>query len=1233
MRQNVTHLLALFVFFLPSIALALHTPDSGGPASQSAESTRIIVKLKPGVKTAQLPDKQLIIKGSSEFAEIGRKHSVSRQRYMLRDEIRRSVPENFRNILIIEAPAGQDLDMMIHDYEALGIVEYAEADNIYRLCDIPNDPLYPHQWSLNNIGQGYYAVEGYSQIIQYGTDGADIDAHEVFESPPDNTTTTVVAVIDTGIDTEHPDLAGKIWVNQKEIPGNGIDDDHNGYIDDINGYDFSGDILELYPVPDNDPTDTIGHGTHVAGIITAVADNAEGIAGITDNCEVMAVKIFPLAFHSVATEGILYAANTGADVISMSWGGYWYSKIVEDALIYARSKGVILVAASGNSGCARGDCYQYNHYPACYPSVISVGATNSDDEITEFSSFGPHLDLCAPGKDILSLRARDSDMYSDYEPGVHIVEDNYYVANGTSFSCPIVSAVTAYLRVVSPGLSPDMVQSILQTTADDFVDPYHTGRNLPGWDQYSGYGRVNLLNALNAVLSAGVKITSPSSNDIINGTIDIYGMAWGDDFTDYVVEYGQGDDPIEWTEIYTSSVPVDNGLLCQWDTGTLDGKYTIRARSGEANYSMVTVYVCNSTIAQIHHPIDNSDVKNYTNIICTASSPDMSYYILEYSHSSTPDDWTALMTGGLPVFNEEVSSWSVEGMVEGIYNLQLSVYSEHAILASSSVSIAIETYFDGENAWRITPADSIYDIPTYGDIDGDGINEILAGSNNGIKFFDLNGNEILSGIPETPDYHCMFPIAVGNLDGDGIEDFVTLGIDFTETDTTAFLLGFPSGQSNFEVEMEYVPYPAGHMKELLLSYPYLRDINDDGKDEIIVNIPRELLEHEHIYRWDTYTSTGELLYRMYPFSYNSCRYFTLDWESDGIEEIYLVADWIYQYDLDFLLTNGYPGVLGIIRAVELVPYTANEWRILDVSAVDIDHDGRAEMIVFYRTTEDGEDKYWISAYDDDLMLKPNYPFEIEIRGLPRYPSWGDINGDDALELFVVDRDILSSVIRAWNTEGFPLGGDSSNSIFAELPNPGGLNYPIIIDINGDSYPNLVATAFDDAFATYKVERIGAWDREGLMLDEWPIVVIPEISSYRSHYFRVPLTGDINNDGYIDLLTTSGNNELTFINFEGVAYNESASFVPCWRQNRRLNNFGYVSDATFLCGDVDASGIFNLNDIVYLIDSEFKGGPPPISEEAADVDGSGMVDILDIVFMIDFKFKYGPKPLCNYGSAN
>ncbi|MFZ4707965.1 MAG: S8 family serine peptidase, partial [Bacteroidales bacterium] len=273
----------------------------------------------------------------------------------------------------------------------------------------PNDPLYPQQWYIPAV-----------------------HADAVWDTVAGNDSTQIIAILDTGVDWLHPDLQNKIWINADEIPGNGIDDDGNGKVDDIRGWDWINN--------DNNPTDDNSHGTHVAGIAAAEANNGIGISGVCQGARIMPLKVFQSSGRGDAatiTQGIIYATQNGAFVINMSFGTYVRSFTIEDALINAYAVSV-LVAAAGNDGIAIGTTPSLNtaFFPAAYSFVL--GTQGSFSSFTNYDQDGPafskyydlwNYEMKAPETNILST----------------IPNGNYRVYNGTSMAAPVVSgAVCLY---------------------------------------------------------------------------------------------------------------------------------------------------------------------------------------------------------------------------------------------------------------------------------------------------------------------------------------------------------------------------------------------------------------------------------------------------------------------------------------------------------------------------------------------------------------------------------------------------------------------------------------------------------------------------------------------------------------------------------------------------------------------------------------------------------------------
>jgi thermitase len=313
----------------------------------------------------------------------------------------------------------------------------------------PNDPLFKYQYALSNTGQDVGPPGSPS-----GKAKADIKATAGWEETKGGAE-TVIAIVDSGIDFDHPDLKNKI-----ASPS----------------YDFAND--------DADATDDNGHGTYVAGIAAADTDNNEGIAGVAWNCKILPIKVTDekgSAWYDDIIDGILWAADNGADVINMSMGGDKSDDSLRDALKYAHDKGVVIAASAGNDDTAV-------FYPAAYDEYcLAVAATDYDDARSYYSCFGPEVDVAAPGDWVLSTWPTYMVDLNEYLP--------YLWANGTSASAPHVAGLAALIKGLKPSLTADEVMDVIRFSADDVNSGEHSGK-----DDYIGYGRINMEKALVPIL-------------------------------------------------------------------------------------------------------------------------------------------------------------------------------------------------------------------------------------------------------------------------------------------------------------------------------------------------------------------------------------------------------------------------------------------------------------------------------------------------------------------------------------------------------------------------------------------------------------------------------------------------------------------------------------------------------------------------------------------------------------
>lgn len=383
------------------------------------------------------------------------KASASEQDLMQIEDINGTAAEQTipdTSIEVVEVPDGSTVQEAVQRYEASADVEYAEPN--YKLYPsqaepvaspvTPNDPDFYLQWGLDNTGEDGSVID------------ADIDAPEAWAVTTGGSE-NVVAVIDTGVDISHPDLQDNIWTNLDEIPNNGEDDDGNGYVDDVNGWDFANNDNTVYD-PADDPAETETHGTHVAGIIAAEGNNGFGATGVNWRTKIMPLKFIApgQGTTSQAIAAIKYAIAEGAKISNNSYGCYYpgdgpdcYSRAFEETLREADEAGHLFVTSVGNSA---SNVDTAAHYPSGYdvPNIISVAATDENDNLWELSNYGAlSVDLAAPGNNIWST-----------------VPGGFEFKSGTSMAAPHVTGVAALVQSRSCELSHLQIKDRILRSVD-----------------------------------------------------------------------------------------------------------------------------------------------------------------------------------------------------------------------------------------------------------------------------------------------------------------------------------------------------------------------------------------------------------------------------------------------------------------------------------------------------------------------------------------------------------------------------------------------------------------------------------------------------------------------------------------------------------------------------------------------------------------------------------------------
>jgi subtilisin family serine protease/PKD repeat protein len=778
---------------------------------------------------------------------------------------------NLENMHVAKVAKNADVWKVLEELNTSPQVEYAEPNLQMELFAAPNDTLYNNEWFLHNTAQKFIAVVNGAQTTTSGISDCDIDWQEAWNTGgltnPMVVAPVTVAIIDTGVDYTHFELTNQMWKNAGEIPNNHIDDDSNGYIDDVAGYDF-GD-------GDNDPMDIIGHGTHCAGLVGAQANNGAGISGVNPAAKIMALKFINssgVLASSKAIEAIIYAANNGAKVMNNSWGGgFLYA--LQDAVNYANECGCAVICAAGNSNSSG------LIFPAACEGAFSVAAINYRNRKASFSSYGTWLDISAPGEQILSLRAKNTDLYAaSGEPGLYIVSNDYYLANGTSMASPIVAGAAALLAGKFPGCAAWIYGKILQKSADnlDAYNPLYIGQ--------LGAGRVNIDRALkytNAVASlqafAPFGIMNASKVNTPGQTTNIFlsVAAWIADVTNVWISVSNltSGISVNTNAIFLGDMPAraatnlpPDTLLATIDTNTQTRTEQIRVRlySGATMMDEITLkfYVDNGAASRIN--VADLDGDGEKEIIAVYG---MSLYVydarglqkwaygasIDYTVFLRPaigdvdgdgfseivacfngigDGYARLFVfehdgtikNGWPITGTEFESPALADLDrDGI----LDIVAPYRMISMSNMTCRAYKS-DATLLWELHAAvpNDVYDVaaPAVGDIDGDGWDEVAVKFHRyGLyrpfisKIYLLNGDGSYFAPPIVySNFYCDYPLSLGDIDGDRDLEIAAIGVYqfaanqwsnnvFAFHHTGVNASGWPKSATNTWVGYDYTP--------------------------------------------------------------------------------------------------------------------------------------------------------------------------------------------------------------------------------------------------------------------------------------------------------------------------------------------------------------------------------------------------------------------------------------------
>jgi subtilisin family serine protease len=890
---------------------------------------------------------------------------------------------------------------------------YAEPDFVVMVDAVPNDYYY-HQ-------KGSWGVTGLDDLWGLKI----INMESAWNGYTGKGVT--VAVIDTGIDYEHEDIAANMWKNPGEVDADGKDNDGNGYIDDIHGYDF-------YNL-DSSPKDDSGHGTHVAGTIAATGNNEIGIVGVAYDARVMALKCFNkygTGRTSAIANAITYAVDKGADIINNSWGGPGTSALIKDVINYAQSVGSIVVCSAGN------DYTDANFFfPANMEGVITVGAVYraSSDYYprSSYSNYGVKIDVYAPGgrnnTAILSLLAEGS--YFESSKTSSIVGGKYIHLTGTSMAAPHVSGLIALLLEKTPSLSTEQVRYIIRTSAQDLGDD--------GWEDRYSFG---LIDAAASVYMGGIIprlhafISAPSygldypHNFITKGDLEVLGWASGDDFFRYDIAYAPYEswNSVPFTTIYEDELPKTDDVLATIDTsGWANGKYFLRLRV----YNAIGEY----SDALTTFTIDSAAKTGWPRL----NSP---YWM------GPPPEWRSPETDRDSLTFADLNGDQFKETISTSENYLYVRDSEGRSMPGFPIHLP--------GIYRISSA------PTIADLDHDGDNEIILVAEvrpDGQPLFafhhdgtPVNGFPAGNPDPNIPSYVAIisspYPAVAADLTGDNQKEIVfatgTYNVNYAYTYLVAVNAlgmmqpGFPvivsSGDGGWYLDF--------HKPRTAIS---VSDLDGNGKKEILIGRDLNTAQAELvIYNYDG-SMQNHAIFDAGSRSLNG--FPVADWNNDGNKEILFFVRldgecYAHLTDISGGILPGWP---------QHIPYRhPKEGYIL----CDIDADNEIELVSI-----GGPNLLWVYAHNFDGTMVNGFPFELSanlgilpfLAGVPLVV--GDLEESSGPALFAGDYefglfgfDTRGTYLSNWPK---PVLGTQGSPAVADLDNDGKL------DIGFRSYDGFV----------------------------------------------------------------------------------------------------------------------------------------------------------------------------------
>lgn len=1015
-------------------------------------------------------------------------------------------PVDLGNIYVLTFSADQNIEHLVELYANDPHVEYVQPNFIYTATALPNDPYFS---SSNSWGQGYEDLWGLKKIA----------ADKAWDLTMGAGVT--VAVIDTGLDINHEDIAANVYQNPAEIANNQIDDDGNGLVDDVSGWDFVAN--------DNLPQDQHGHGTHVSGTIAAVGNNNKGIIGVASQAEILPVRVLDGAGNGTNEQiarGIVYAAMRGADVINNSWGcpiKCDESPVLRDAFQAAYNMGSLSIFASGNSN---GEIKDYS--PVHLNHIINVGSVDHNDERSSFSNYGYELTVTAPGGDntntsrnanfinVLSLRAAGTNFYKNTN---YIVNEQYYRSQGTSMAAPHVAGLAALIMAYHPDFTLEQVRQAIISGADDIGDV--------DFDTKTGYGRINAFKSL--------KINSPLESIIFGfgsitneGQLPIYGSVSGEGLLQWMLEYKHADGSDDWQMIESSFLPIINDTLTMWNlSGVSDGEYIVRLTATKDNFLQYYSYArvnLNNMIIKSPNPDEIAFIKSGEKLIVkgTIAPGDFDHYEVlvqdRIFNTLTDAKLTVPQSGQHIVLDDVLAEWDTQGVKTNQYSLIFRIYLTNGLTVDKVLRVIVDqeiktnwprslNNLTGESGGTILKG-----LLTTADINGDGASELIFGFGTKVHVINAQGQS-LPGWPQV------------------INNFSTVPVINVNT-------------KKLKLQTKGINVDPSLLNSVIASSPIVGDLDGDGVPEVVA-----VNSNNEIFVWD---ATGHLRAgwpkRATGYSGGLAM---ADVDGDGYNDIIAVGgNRIDVLNRDGIKLSGWPKLLE--ATVEL----------LQPAVGDMDGDGKAEIVVF-----DSKRPSNVYVFNNGAQLLPGWPKAINPLlpvGTKHFsqPVLGDVDNDGKLEVVVAS---TRGEVNVFKLDGSSLAG------WPRQIEPIAVNTPILGDVDGDGLLDIIASTINynlgnDIFKDY----LYVWNKNGQLLPGWPVVY--DVKGVRSWGISGLALADLNNDGYADVLASSDSNVINAVTaIQG--FDQRGQVLPGFP--RVTKNLSHYIDSTFALADFDGDGSLDM----------------------------------------------------------